>query len=257
MDGHPLQGRCAIVTGAGHGLGRAFAGRLAADGAQVVVADLDRAAGEAAAAELEAAGASALALATDVGDPASVEAMVAGALGAFGRVDILVNNAAVFQRVPLVDGDFASIPLEHFEHVLRVNVIGMWLCARAVVPDMRRRAYGKVINLSSATVFKGAASTLLQYVTAKSAVLGFTRSLARAVGPDGIRVNCVAPGRTDAAGPGAADAAAARPERLRERAIARVEVPADVVGTVSFLAGPDSDFITGQTIVVDGGAVMH
>jgi len=256
MDAHPQRPRCAIVTGAGHGLGRAFAARLAADGAQVVGAELDAHAGRAVARELAAQGGEAVTLATAVADPAGVERMAAGAVAAFGRIDVLVNHAAVFQAVPLLQGAFETIPIAHREQVFRVDVIGTWRCCRAVVPEMRRLADGKIITLGSAAVFTGAAPSPLQYLTAKSAVVGFTRSLARALGPDGIRVNCVAPGRTasDAGGADRPDAQA--PARLRERAITRVELPADVVGAISFLAGPDSDVITGQTWVVDGGAAM-
>lgn len=253
-----LDGRCVIVTGGGHGIGRAYARRLGAEGAQVVVAELDGPAGDAVAGELVAAGIEALAVQTDVGDEASVASMVAQALETFGKVDVLVNNAAMFTSVPVEQTTVEGLSFAHFEQVLRVNVLGSWLCARSVIPDMRTRGYGKIINISSGTVFKGSAGAMLQYVTSKSALLGFTRSLARTVGPDGIRVNCVAPGYTIAHDDASAEELEdARRRAAAERALAQVETPDDLVGAVAFLSSSDSDFITGQTIVVDGGAFMH
>jgi 3-oxoacyl-[acyl-carrier protein] reductase len=253
-----LAGRCAIVTGAGHGLGRAYAHRLGAEGARVVIAELDGAAAEAVQRELTDAGVEALAVQADVGDEASVASMVSAAIGAFGKVDVLVNNAAMFSSVAVEQTTVEGLTFEHFEQVLRVNVLGTWLCARAVIPDMRSRNYGKIVNISSGTVFKGSGGTMLQYVTSKSALLGFTRSLARTVGPDGIRVNCVAPGFTVANEDAGEDELEQALQRAQaERALPRVQTPEDLVGIVSFLASADSDFITGQTIVVDGGAFMH
>lgn len=253
-----LAGRTAIITGGGYGIGRAYAHRLAGEGAQVVIAELDGDAGERVAKEIASEGAQAVAIQTDVADEESVSSMVAGSLAAFGKIDVLVNNAAIFTKVPVAHGSLEDLTFEHFDRVLKVNVLGTWLCSRSVIPDMRKRSYGKIINISSGTVFKGAGGTMLQYVTSKSALLGFTRSLARIVGPDGIRVNCVAPGGTmtdDIATPEREKAMLARAQS--ERAIVKVETPDDVVGTVAFLSSADSDFITGQTILVDGGAFMH
>ncbi|HVA99985.1 MAG TPA: glucose 1-dehydrogenase [Acidimicrobiales bacterium] len=253
-----LTGRVAIVTGGGYGIGRAYAHRLAAEGASVVVAELDAAAGDRVAKEICAEGHSAIAIATDVADEQQATEMVAGTIEAFGRVDVLVNNAAMFTKVPVVEATVEDLTFEHFEKVLRVNVLGTWLCARAVIPDMRKRSYGKIINISSGTVFRGSAGTMLQYVTSKSALLGFTRSLARTVGPDGIRVNCVAPGLTMTDDVNTPERAAVMIARAHaERAIQKVETPEDLVGIIAFLASADSDFIAGQTIVVDGGAFMH
>jgi 3-oxoacyl-[acyl-carrier protein] reductase len=253
-----LAGRTAIVTGGGYGIGKAYAHRLAGEGAQVVVAELDGAAGEAVAKDIAAAGLEALAVQTDVGEEASVVNMVAKTIDEYGKVDVLVNNAAMFTRVPVENTTVEGLTFEHFEKVLRVNVLGTWLCARTVIPDMRKRQYGKIINISSGTAFKGSGGTMLQYVTSKSALFGFTRSLARTVGPDGIRVNCVAPGATVAEDePTAEQLERAQQRAALERAIAKVETPEDIVGIVAFLSSADSDFITGQTIVVDGGAFMH
>lgn len=253
-----LVDRCAVVTGAGHGIGRAYARRLGAEGAQVVVAEVDQQAGETVARELVGNGIEAIALRTDVADGDSVKATVERATQAFGKVDILVNNAAMYSTFPVLEALPEELPLEHFEQVLRVNVLGSWLCASAVIPGMRRRGYGKIINISSGTVFKGSGADMLQYVTSKSAILGFTRTLARALGPSGIRVNCVAPGFTVTKDDPTAEEMDEALQRARaERALARVETPEDLVGVVSFLASADSDFITGQTIVVDGGAFLH
>ncbi len=253
-----LADRVAIVTGGGYGIGRAYAHRLAAEGASVVIAEIDAAAGEQVAKEIIAAGHVATAIATDVGDEQSVTEMVTGAIDAFGRVDVLVNNAAMFTKVPVEQTTVEGLSFEHFEKVLRVNVLGTWLCARAVIPDMRKRQYGKIINISSGTVFKGSAGAMLQYVTSKSALLGFTRSLARTVGPDGIRVNCVAPGLTMTEATDTPEQNEIMLKRANvERALVKIETPEDLVGVVSFLASGDSDFMTGQTIVVDGGSFMH
>ena len=253
-----LRGRAIVVTGGGHGIGRAYAHRLGAEGAQIVVAEIDGAAGEVVAQELAAAGLEAIAVQTDVTDEESVTRMVERTISTFGKVDGLVNNAAIFTSVPLQRTKPEELSYEHFEEVLRVNVIGTWLCSKLIIPDMRTRHYGKIVNVSSGTAFKGNGTNMLQYVTSKGAILSFTRVLARAVGEDGIRVNCVAPGGT-AAEDGLSDAELSAYERATtaDRAIKQIETPADVVGTVAFLCSADSDFITGQTISVDGGSAMH
>lgn len=253
-----LRGRCAIVTGGGAGIGRAYAHRLAAEGAAVVIAELDGAAGEVVAKEITDAGGAAHAVQTDVGDESSVRAMLSTAMQVYDRVDVLVNNAAMFLRVAVAHADPEDLDIVEFERVLHVNVTGTWLCCKFVVPVMRAQSYGKIINISSGTVFKGSGGNMLQYVTSKSAILGFTRSLARTVGPDGIRVNCVAPGFTIADESTSAEELDVALQRARrERALPRIQHPDDLVGVVSFLSSADSDFITGQTIVVDGGAYMH
>src|SRR5487761_1861771 len=253
-----LAGRVIVVTGGGHGIGRAYAQRLAAEGAQIVVAEIDAPAADLVAKELVAAGGGAVWVKTDVTDEESVANMVARSIATFGKIDGLVNNAAIFTSVPLERTKPEELSYEHFEEVLRVNVIGTWLCSKLIIPDMRTRPYGKIVNVSSGTAFKGNGTNMLQYVTSKGAILSFTRVLARAVGDDGIRVNCVAPGGT-AAEDGLSAAALESYERATtaDRAIKQLETPGDVVGTVSFLCAADSDFITGQTISVDGGSAMH
>lgn len=251
-----LEGLTAVVTGAAHGIGRAYAERLGAEGANVVVADLDTASAEVVCKELGARGIGALAVHADVADEASVAAMAEAALSHFGRIDITVNNAAMFSVVPMSRGGFEDIEIAEFERMLRINVIGSWLVARATVPDMRKRGWGKIINVSSCTVFRGLAGRI-HYTSSKAAVIGFTRTLAKEVGPDGIRVNSIAPGSTLSEENPDAAALAMRERAIEDRAIRTVQRPEHAVGTVAFLASHDSDFMTGQTLVVDGGSVMH
>ena len=251
-----LEGRVAIVTGGGHGIGKAYALGLAREGANVVIAEIDGAAGEAVAAELTRQRVAATAVRTDVADPASVEAMTRRAVAAYGGIDVLVNNAAIFATVPMSRAPFDQIEIEEWDRMMAVNLRGTWLACRAVIPHMRARGYGKIINISSGTALKGSASRI-HYVTSKAGVLGFTRTLAREVGADGIRVNCVLPGSTLAEESPDEATVKMRAAAAGERALKRVQRPEDLVGAVVFFASADSDFITGQSLVVDGGAFMH
>ena len=249
-----LKDRVAIVTGAARGIGAAFARGLAGEGAAVVVADiLD---GAETAAAIETAGGRALVLKTDVSDPASVSRMVAEAIDRFGRIDILVNNAALFANIALKP--FTDIDVVEWDRVMAVNARGPFLCAQAVVPEMRKAGGGKIINISSGTVFKGA-PMLVQYVTSKGAVLAFTRALARELGADNICVNCIAPGFTESEGvmENRGFSPDLREAQVAQRALKRVQTADDLVGACIFFASPESDFITGQTLVVDGGALTH
>lgn len=245
-----LEGRVAIVTGGARHIGAAYCRRLAAEGATVVIADiLD---GGSVAEEIRATGGRALGLKVDVSNEQDVNRMAAEAFKAFGRIDILVNNAAIFiniQRHP-----FYEITAEEWDRVSAVNVKGPFLCAKAVFPQMKEQKYGKVINISSSTVYWGTPN-FLHYVASKAALIGMTRSLAREVGDYGICVNAIAPGLVEHEGQNAPKALTEA--QLKARSIKRLETPEDLLGTLVFLASSDSDFMTGQTIVVDGGSVFH
>jgi 3-oxoacyl-[acyl-carrier protein] reductase len=251
-----LAGHVAVVTGGGNGIGAAYCAALAERGAAVVVADLDLAAASEVAGKLKASGARARAVCTDVSDPDSALDMAEAARSSFGFADILVNNAAIFATIPLSRGGFESIPVEEWDRVMAVNVKGVWLASKALIPQMRERKYGKIINISSGTALKGA-SGRIHYVASKAAVLGLTRTLASEVGSDNICVNALAPGSTLSEDNPSADIVERRTNAAQSRPLKRVQMPGDLVGAVVFLASPASDFITGQTLVVDGGSYMH
>ena len=249
-----LQGRVAIVTGAAQGIGARYAAALAAEGAALVCADVIDA--EPVAAQIRAAGGRALALRADVSSAESVRQMAAASVEAFGRIDVLVNNAGLFANLALKP--FEQIEAAEWDRVMAVNVRGPFECAKAVLPQMRAQGYGKIVNIASATVFKGS-PMLLHYVTSKGAVVAMTRSLARELGDAGIRVNTLAPGLTASentlANPAWQGAVGAN--NIASRAIKREVTPEDLCGTLVYLASAESDFVTGQVIVVDGGSVMH
>lgn len=248
-----LEGRAAIVTGGAQGIGAAYAKGLAAEGASVTVADiLDT---SDAVGAIENAGGQAIGVNGDVSDTNSVTDMVDATVSAFGKVDILVNNAALFASLDLKP--FSAIGDDEWDRVMDVNIGGLFRCARAVVPEMQKNGYGKIINISSGTVFNGAAM-MLHYVTSKAAVLGFTRSLAREVGDMGICVNALAPGFTLSEGVEAHEGYAPVKDMIvGMRAIKRAQMPEDLIGALIFLASSDSDFMTGQTMLVDGGHYTH
>jgi 3-oxoacyl-[acyl-carrier protein] reductase len=251
-----LEGRVAIVTGGGHGIGKAYAQRLASEGAKIVIAEIDEKAALAVAAELKAAGHEALGIRTDVSDTASTQAMAAAAIERFGRIDVLVNNAAIFATVPMSRSPFDKITVDEWDRMMTVNLRGSWLASCAVIPQMRKQAYGKIINISSGTALKGSPSRI-HYVTSKAGILGFTKTLANEVGKDNICVNCVAPGSTLSEEDPDEDIVKMRSAATATRALKRVQKPEDLTGAVVFFASADSDFITGQTLVVDGGSCMH
>jgi NAD(P)-dependent dehydrogenase (short-subunit alcohol dehydrogenase family) len=245
-----FDGRVAIVTGGARGIGRAIAAGLAAEGARVVVADL---AGAEEAAEALPDG---VGLTVDVADEGGSQRMVAETVERCGGLDVLVNNAGLYASLAM--RPFDQIPLEEWRRVMDVNVASMFLCCRAAVPQLRERGGGAIVNISSGTPFRGV-PFLLHYVTGKGAIVAFTRALAKELGRDAIRVNCVAPGFT------MSDGVKEHPEvveKLREASIAartiqRDQLPEDVVGAVVYLAGPSASFVTGQTIVIDGGQYFH
>ncbi|MGH7929410.1 MAG: SDR family NAD(P)-dependent oxidoreductase [Candidatus Binatia bacterium] len=245
-----LAGRVAIVTGGARHIGARYCRSLAEQGAAVVIADvLD---GAKVAEEINSAGGKAIALTVDVSKEEDTSRMAAETVKAFGRIDILVNNAAIFiniQRHP-----FYEISAEEWDRVSAVNIKGPFLCAKAVFPQMKEQRSGKIINISSSTAFWGTAN-FLHYVASKAALIGMTRSLAREVGEYGICVNALAPGLVEHEGQNAPKALTEL--QLKERSIKRLQTPEDLLGTLLFLASPDSDFMTGQTIVVDGGSVFY
>jgi len=248
-----LKGKVAIVTGGAMGIGKAIAIRLAKDGAAVVIADLEKF-DQAAAAIAKATGSRTLGLQTDVSKEIDVSSMASETVKALGRIDILVNNAAIFSSLEL--RPFEDIPSAEFRRVLEVNVMGVWLCSRACVPHMRKGGYGRIVNLASGAPLKGV-PLFLHYISSKGAVIAMTRGLAREVGRDGITVNSLAPGFTLSENVAKHAAHVRQGEATKmTRAIPREETPEDLVGAVSFLASEDAAFITGQTLVVDGGSAM-
>ena len=236
-----LDGKVAIVTGGAQGIGAAIARGLDAEGAEVVIVDLEPPEGG---------------IQADVSSEEDVERMVAEALERNGRIDVLVNNAGLYASLEM--RAFTEIPLEEWNRVMEVNVASMFLTCRAVVPVMREQGGGKIVNISSGTPFRGV-PFLLHYVTSKGAIIAFTRSLAREVGANSIHVNCVAPGFTMSEGvkshPEVIEAL--RDVSVAARTIKRDQVPEDVVGAVVFLCSPAADFVTGQTMVIDGGQFFH
>jgi NAD(P)-dependent dehydrogenase (short-subunit alcohol dehydrogenase family) len=245
-----LDGKVAIVTGAAQGIGNAIAHGLAAEGARIVVADLQRAE------EAATSFAGGVGLTVDVADEASVQRMVDETVERCGGIDVLVNNAGLYASLAM--RPFTDIPLDEWRRVMDVNVASMFLTCRAAIPALRASGSGSIVNISSGTPFRGV-PFLLHYVTSKGAIVAFTRALAKELGKDGVRVNCVAPGFTMSEG------VKQHPEvieKLRDvsvaaRTIQRDQVPEDVVGAVVYFAGPSAAFVTGQTIVIDGGQTFH
>jgi NAD(P)-dependent dehydrogenase (short-subunit alcohol dehydrogenase family) len=248
-----LEGRVAVVTGGARGIGRAYTERFLREGASVQIADVDDAHGTETVDELRELGPVGYAH-CDVSDVDSVDAYVAATTERFGRIDILVNNAALFSTLELKP--FEKIPAEEWRKVMDVNTLGVFLCCRACAPQMRKGGYGRIVNLASGAPLKGVPH-FLHYIASKGAVIAMTRGLARELGADGITVNALAPGFTLSEGVAGIEAHRKVGEATKmTRAIKRDETPQDLVGAVSFLASEDAAFITGQTLVVDGGSAM-
>lgn len=245
--------RVIVITGAGQGIGRAYAHHFADNGAIPVIADIDGENGARVAAEVEAAGGRALAVQADVTSPDSVAAMVDTTLSAYGRLDVLINNAAIF--VTLGRRPFEDIPLEEWRQVMDVNITGCFICASAVIPQMRKAGWGRIINISSSTVPQGI-PYFLHYVTSKSALIGMSRAMAREVGSDGITVNTVLPGMIETEMENVGRTDEGRQHVIGAQSLKRQQTPEDMVGTLLFLASPASGFMTGQSLCVDGGAAF-
>jgi NAD(P)-dependent dehydrogenase (short-subunit alcohol dehydrogenase family) len=256
-----LEGRTAIVTGAGRGIGRAIALELASHGADVVLAELDGASGERVSGEVRDLGRRALALPTDVTRRADLEAMAARTLEEFGRIDVLVNNAAIFRAQPVPEIDEA-----HWDSVMDVNARALFFASQTVLPHMRAARRGAIVNLASMAGKIGTAHGLV-YAASKAAVISITRSLALAVAADGIRVNCVCPGfvQTEMWQQLEREISAIvdmpqelfSQSRLAQIPLGRWEQPEDVARVVAFLASERAAYITGEAVNVSGGLVMH
>lgn len=255
-----LKDKVAIITGGALGIGRAYALGMAAEGAKVVIADINPQVAEDTASDIHSKGGEAIALKTDVSIPADTQDMANKSVERFGRIDILINNAAILGKVKVSRVPFYELQLEEWDRVMAVNLKGTFLCCRAVFPQMKGQNSGKIINVSSSGFFYGH-SNYVHYVASKAGVIALTRSMARELGDFNINVNCIVPGATMAEDPNDKEAVEARTERnlkrvVPKRCFKRVQYPEDLVGTAVFLASADSDFITGQSIVVDGGDVM-
>src|SRR5712692_11135306 len=245
-----LTGRTVIITGGGKGIGKVYSQEFAKAGARVVAADIDGAAAISVAEALTAQGLEAVGLAADISSEESTKAFAQAAFDRFGAIDVLINNASLMSALPR--RSWLEIPVDEWDRVMAVNLRGMFLTCRAFVPAMREKGRGKIVNISSSRVWEGTPNRL-HYTTSKAGVIGFTRALAREVGPWGITVNAVTPGNTMSE----TQVATSSPEYLKARtegrAIARGQMPEDLVGAVMFLSSAASDFMTGQTVNVDGG----
>jgi NAD(P)-dependent dehydrogenase (short-subunit alcohol dehydrogenase family) len=245
-----LKDRVVIITGAGQGIGRVFAKAFALAGAKVVIAERNEKTAAAVATEILSSDGQALAITTDVADEASIKEMVQLVEDEFGRIDVLINNAGIFSTLQM--RPFDQIPLDEWEQVLKVNLTGPFLCARAVLPAMRRAKWGRIINIASGAVRLGRPN-YLHYIATKSALMGMSLSMARELGPDGITVNAILPGATFTE----IERKTVTPQQ-KERIVAmqcipRPETPQDLVGAALFLASEASAFVTGQSINLDGG----
>lgn len=247
-----LDGKVVIVTGAARGLGKAFSLRLAREGAKITAADIldvaDTVAG------IEAQSGMALGLKVDISREEDTLRMAEETVTRFGSIDVLINNAAMFSSI--VMKPFYEIDAQEWDRLMQVNVKGAWLCVKAVFPQMKKQGKGNIINVSSGSIFSGTPG-MLHYLASKAAIVGLTRGLATELGDYGIRANALAPGYT----PTEAGRLVMPEERqmrsYQHRCLKRVEQPEDLVGAIVFLASDESDFVTGQTLLVDGGASLH
>lgn len=248
-----LDGKVAVVTGAAQGIGAAYAIGLASQGAKVVVADI--ADTSAVVNEINANGGSALGCKVDVTSNESLQAMVSETEAEFGPIEILINNAAIFAALELKP--FTEITEDEWDFVMRVNVRGPFQCAKAIVPSMRKIGRGKIINIASGTFLRGA-PMFCHYVSSKGAIVGQTRALAAELGADNVLVNCILVGLTESEGVKEhKQIGAATAPTLAARVIKREMVPEDLLGSLYYLASSDSDFVTGQCMNVDGGAINY
>lgn len=250
-----LKDKVAVITGAGRGIGKAFALRFAEEGAKIFIPDISLERAEAAAKEIKAKGGDAAAMLTDISKESDTQKMAEKVVQLYGQVDILINNAAIWYGLNITPWD--QWKPEDWDRIFSVNVKGTWLCCKAIVPLMMKQKKGKIINIASNVPRVPAAQVFLPYACSKGAMYTFTQAMARALGGSGINVNAIAPGYT------ASEASLTQRDSdgtfklaTSEQSIQRREQPADLVETAVFLASAGSDFISGQTIYVDGGTVM-
>ncbi|MDB5594258.1 MAG: Dehydrogenase [Hyphomicrobiales bacterium] len=249
-----LTGRVVIITGGAKGIGKVYAREFAAAGARVVAADIDGDAAAETAAQILAAGGEAIGVRTDVADEASTTAMAEATIAKFGTIDVLINNASLMSV--LERRSWFDIPVEEWDRVMAVNLRGIFLCCRATFPEMRRKRFGKIVNISSSRVWEGVPNRL-HYTTSKAGVIGLTRALSREVGEHGVTVNAVTPGYTLSDTQQATSSGNYLAMQSDGRAMGRPQYPEDLVGAVMFLSSAASDYMTGQTLNVDGGKAMH
>ena len=250
-----LADKVAIITGAGRGLGRVFAMRYAEEGAKLFLPDISLERAESVADEIRAKGGQAVAIQTDISDENATKKMAERVMQQYGKVDILVNNAAIWYGIEAKPWDAWTV--EDWDRIFAVNVRGTWLCCKAIAPLMMKQSKGKIINISSHLIRVPDAQFFLAYTLSKASVYTLTQCLARALGPSGINVNAIGPGYTASeASLGQSGSEETFKNVIAAQSIKRREEPVDVVGTAVFLASKDSDFISGQFIIVDGGSVM-
>lgn len=249
-----LSGKVTIITGGGYSIGRVFSLGMAREGAKVVIADIDDKAVQETVKAIQSEGGEACAVRTDVSQQSDVGDMVDAAIQTFGSIDVLVNNAAIAAALPPRPLD--DLDVAEWDEIMAVNLRGTFLCSKAVAAHMKQQTSGKIVNIASAVALTGHPERIA-YAASKAGIIGLTRSLARSLGQYNICVNSLMPGSVASEG-----ALAIRPLEHFEkaaagRALKRVEYPEDLLGTLVYLSGPDSDFVTGQTILVDGGAEMR
>jgi 3-oxoacyl-[acyl-carrier protein] reductase len=251
-----LKDKVVIITGAGHGLGLAYAHRFADEGAKIVLAEIDEPAGARAAEAIRAKGHTALFRHTDVTNFDRVKSMVDETVARFGRVDVLLNNAAIYETEKVWKGPVEDLSEDLWDRLMAVNLKGVFLCCKAVIPVMKAQKRGKILTVASSTFFLGLGD-MPHYTASKGGVIALTRVMAKQLGPWNINVNCFTPGSTMTEEKVTDEVRAQRLAAAKGRAFPRIEVADDITGTALFLASSDSDFMTGQCLVVEGGGVMN
>ena len=249
-----LKNKVCVITGAGQGIGKYYAERLTEEGAKIVIAEYNEVAGKSVAEQITSSGFEALFVKTDVSNEDSTQAMAKAAVEKYGRIDVLINNAAIFASLGFKP--FDQIPIEEWDQVMAVNLKGLWFCCKAVVPVMKAQQQGKIINTSSSAWDMGR-PLYLHYITSKAGIVGFTRGLAKEVGEWNINVNCVSYAGIVTEIERESYTPEAQEWVLNQQCIKKPGVPQELVGTILFLASDDSDFLSGQNIHPNGGLYFH